>query len=202
MDQPPRNQKNNKQQRQRIGVGRVAVKIEAKAAEDRPGVNALHPVGAAGEPARAVGDLLKQQGKSERQHDQGQMAEARDDETRQIAENAGGERRKDEPRQRLAEAPFGQQSRRVSADAEIGGVAERDDAAKAEDQIERQRKQRGDRDLARQHQIGRRENKGQKRRQPEDDLAPVPADLRLQIVARRKRLISHRTLWRMISSEN
>jgi hypothetical protein len=65
-------------------------------------------------------------------------------------------------------------------------VAERDDAAKAEDQIEREREQRGDRDLARQHQIGRRQNKRQKRRQPEGDLAPLPADLRLQIVARRR----------------
>jgi hypothetical protein len=56
------------------------------------------PSEAAGEPAGAVGDFLQQQGKSERQHNQGQMPDARDDEARQVAEHARGERGKDKSR--------------------------------------------------------------------------------------------------------
>src|SRR6202035_727710 len=63
-------------------------------------------------------------------------------------------------------------------------MGERHDAAKAENEIERQRKQRRDRDLARQDQIRRRENEWQQGGEPENNLAPSPADLRLQIIAR------------------
>ena len=45
-------------------------------------------------------------------------------------------------------------------------MAERDDAGIAEDQIERQSKQGGDGDLARQDQIIGEQREGQKRRQP------------------------------------
>ena len=59
-----------------------------------------------------------------------------------IAERCPPPRRDDKPGQWLAPAPFGKQSRSIGADAEIGGVAERYDSGKAEDEIERQREQR------------------------------------------------------------
>jgi hypothetical protein len=45
-------------------------------------------------------------------------------------------------------AVFGQQARGIGADAEIRGVAERNDARVAQDQIEGQREEPGDEDLA------------------------------------------------------
>ena len=184
MNEPPRDQENEEQSGERVAVGGVAVEIEANFAEQRPGMNALQAVEAAGEPAGAVGGFLQHQADAERDHDQRQVAKPRDDEARQIAEQAGGNRRGDKPGQRLAPATFRKQPRRIGADAEIGGVAERYDAGKAEDEIERQREQSRDRDLARQHQIIRRQHERQQRREPERDLAPLPAVLRLQILNR------------------
>ena len=70
-------QEHEEQHDQRIGVGGVAVEIEAEGAEERPDLHALQAVGAAGEPARAVGRLVQQQAQAERDHDQREMAEAR-----------------------------------------------------------------------------------------------------------------------------
>ena len=64
MDQPPRDQENRRTARQRVAVGGVAVKIELEVAEQRPHVDALQAIGAAGEPACAVGDFLQQQARS------------------------------------------------------------------------------------------------------------------------------------------
>src|SRR5207244_3321689 len=88
-----------------------------------------------------------------------------------------------ESEERLAPSMLGEQARRIRADAEVRRVAERDDAGVAEDQVERQREQRGDGDLARQLQIRRRGDEGQQRAQPEDGLEPPPADLRFEMPA-------------------
>ena len=112
------------------------------------------------------------------------MAEAGDDETREIAEHAGRGGSDHQAGQRLAPAPFCNQARGVGAEAEIGGVAERHDARIAEDEIERQRKQRSDRDLARQQQIVGREHERKQRCEPERDFERAPADLRFEVALR------------------
>ena len=140
-------------------------------------MNALQTVEAAGKPIRIVRGLLQQQAEAERDHDQREVAKASNDEARDIADDARGDARDQQPRQRLAPSPHGNQAGRVGTDAEIGGVAERDDAGEAKDEIERQRKQRGNRHLARQQQIIGRQHERQQRREPERDLAPVPACL-------------------------
>ena len=185
IDQPPRHQEEHEQHDQRVPVGGVAVEIEPEQAEQRPHPHALQAVGAAGEPARAVGGLEQQEPEAERDHDQRQMAEARDDEAHQHS-RAGPRQcpRSSKPGERLAPAALGDEARGVGAEAEERGVAERDDAGVAEDQIERQREQRGDRDLARQHQIVRRHHERQQRREPEHDLDGAPADLRFQMLVR------------------
>src|SRR5206468_1052605 len=72
----------------------------------------------------------------------------------------------------------------VGGKAEIGGVAEGDDSGIAEDEIERERKQRSDRDVTREHEIIGREYEGEQGREPERDLERTPADLRLEITLR------------------
>ena len=63
-------QENQEQHGQRIAIGGVAVEIELEHAEQRPDVDALQAVDAAGEPARAVGRFVQQQPEAERDHDQ------------------------------------------------------------------------------------------------------------------------------------
>ena len=64
---------------------------------------------------------------------------------------------------------------RIGADAEERGVAERDDAGIAEDQVERQREQRQPQDIGH-DQIARGKQEGAgERENPERDLAPAPA---------------------------
>src|SRR5688572_7560911 len=72
----------------------------------------------------------------------------------------------------LGEQPCG-----IGADPEERSMAERDDAGVAEDEVERQREQRGDRDLACEREIVRRDDERQERGEPEDDLQRPPADL-------------------------
>ena len=80
----------------------------------------------------------------------------------------------DEPRERLAPAVHREEPRRVRADAEERGVAERDDAGVAEDQVEREREERRDQDLAAEHAIaGEKEEAAASSDQPEDDLRPA-----------------------------
>ncbi len=186
MDQPPRAQEHHEQHGERIAVGGVAVEVEIETAEQRPDVHALQPVAAAGQPARAVGRLLQQQAEAERDHDQRQMPKARDHEARGVAEQSGGGGADDEPGQRLAPDEFREQAGGIGGGAEKGGVAERDDAGIAEDEIEREREQRGDRDLAGELEIGRQEEKRQQCSEPERGLERVPARLRLEIFDRRR----------------
>src|SRR5262249_19527513 len=137
VDQSPRHQEEAEQNHERIGVGGGAVEIELEDAEQLPHAHALQAVGAAGQPARAVGRLGEQQAEAKRDHDQREMAETGDDETREISEHASGGGGDHQPGQRLAPTPFRYQARGVGGEAEIGGMAERYDAAIAENEIER-----------------------------------------------------------------
>ena len=88
MDQPSRHQEDREQHAQRVGVGGVAVEIEPEAAQQRPDAHALEPVGAAGQPVGAVGRLVEQHAQTERDHDQGQVLDAGDDEARGVPDQA------------------------------------------------------------------------------------------------------------------
>src|SRR5262249_40849629 len=142
---------------------------------------ALQPVAAAGEPVGAICCLECEQAKAKSDHDQGEMAEARDNEAHGETDESGCGRSEDEAGERLAPAKFGDQTCGVGADAEKRRVTERDDAGVAKDEVERKCEQRGDRDLTRKRQVVREQHEGQQRRQPEHDLQRMPAALRLEI---------------------
>jgi len=184
VDQSPRHQEEDEQNHERIGVGGGAVEIELEDAEELPHAHALQTIGAAGQPARAVGRLGEQQAKAERDHDQREVAKARDDETRDISEQAGSRGGDHQTGQRLAPAPFRNQARGVGGKAEIGGMAERHDAGITENEIERQREQRRDGDLARQHEVVGSEHERKQRCEPERNFHRPPADLGLEIALR------------------
>jgi hypothetical protein len=181
-DQPAHHQEHQKQHGERIGVADVAPEIEREVSEQRPHPHALQAIGAAGEPMRAVRSLGEQQAEAERDHDQGEMAEARDDEAREIAEQPGRGAGDQEPGQRLAPAPLRDQARGIGAEAEEGRMAERHDASVAEDEVEREREQRRDGDLARQLQVARGDPERQQRGEPERDLDRAPTRLRDEVL--------------------
>src|SRR5439155_18949828 len=110
--------------------------------------------------------------------DEGEVAESGNDETRDISERAGGGGSEDQTGQRLAPAPFRNQTRGVGAKAEIGRMAERYDAGVTEDEVERQREQRRDGDLARQHQVVGGEHEWKQCCEPEGNFDGLPANLR------------------------
>ena len=72
---------------------------------------------------------------------------------------------------------LGHQSRRIGPHPEKGGMAERDNAAIAEDQIERQSEQAHNRNLAEQQGFGGKHKQHGEARQPEQAFAPAPARL-------------------------
>ncbi|MNM75721.1 hypothetical protein D3C81_875160 [compost metagenome] len=68
-----------------------------------------------------------------------------------------------------------QQARRIGAQPEEGRVAERDNAGIAEDQVQRQREQAGNQDLAAEDQVVRQQEEDRHRHKPEDDFGRMPA---------------------------
>src|ERR1700732_5572305 len=106
------------------------------------------------------------------------MTESGDDEACQITKYAGGERGDQKAGERFAPAPFVNKPRSIGADAEIRGVAERNNSGKAEDQIERKHEQRGNGDLARQQEIVGGENEREEGGEPKGNLAPARGTLR------------------------
>jgi hypothetical protein len=100
-------QETAKQDCERIGISSAAEHVELEA-EQRPHPDALQPVGAAGQVARAVRRLVQQEPEAERQHDEREVAEAHDDVAERIAKQTGNDCRKDETRERLAEVMLGQ----------------------------------------------------------------------------------------------
>src|SRR5512145_76836 len=100
-----------------------------------------------------------------------------------VADNSRKDSREQQTRERLADGVLGEQPRGIGADAEEGGVAERDDAGVAEDQVKGQREKRRDRDLAREREVARRNDERQQRAQPEHDLERTPARPRTEVEA-------------------
>ena len=91
--------------------------------------------------------------------------------------------RDEKAQDRIVVAVFGDDPGSIGADAEESGLAERDDAGIAQDEVERQREQRKPHDVGH-DQVARREDEGAgEREDPERDLAPVPASLPDRVIS-------------------
>src|SRR6185503_3621986 len=112
-----------------------------------------------------------------------EVAEADDDVAERVTQHPGGDRGGEKAGQGFSQVVLGEEPGAVRAEAEERGVAERYDPGVAEDQVERQREQRRDRDLAREREIARRDGERQQRAKPEGDLERVPAHLRPEMLA-------------------
>ena len=173
---PARQQEQQEQHDQRVEEAGLAEHVERKQAEDRRHLDALQPVGAAGDVGEAFRQRFQQQRDAERHHQPGQVDAADDKETGEEAEHHGDETGHDQRNDRLVDdAVQRQQPRRIGADAEEGGMSERDDAGIAEDQIERQREQRQPQDVGHDQVARRKQERAGRRENPERDFGRAPA---------------------------
>ena len=117
-------------------------KVVLEHAEQRLEDEAGYAVIAAGDVGAEIAELLQHDGGGKRKHQQGQAAvpqqEPAGNKPDQSSQDSGGE----QPADRLGPAESGSSERhRIGTDAEEGGVPQRDDAAVAENKIEREREQ-------------------------------------------------------------
>ena len=148
MHDPPRQQEQQEQHGERVEEADLAEHVECEQAEDRLHLDALQPVGTAGDVRKALRQRLQQQRDSQRHHQPGEIDAPDHQEAGEKAEHRGGKARDDQRQHRFADdAVQRQQPGRIGADPEERGMAERNDAGVAEDQIERQRKQRQPHDV-------------------------------------------------------
>ena len=175
MHQHAHEQPAQEQDRQAVPVGGAAEHVEAEGAEDRLDAHALQAVGAAGQPARLVGQLLQHEDDGKREHQQGQAVRAQDDHAGDQPDDARDDAGDRQCAEWLVPAVHGQDAGGVGADAEERGMAERHDAGVAEDEVQRQREQDHDEDLAAQRQVvGKQEIAGD-RDQPRRRFPPAQA---------------------------
>src|SRR5262249_61151984 len=141
----------------------------------------------------------EQEAEAKRDHDQREMAKARDDEAREIPKEACRRTGDQEASQRLAPPPLRDQAGSIGAKPEKRGMAERNNSRIAENEVEREREHRRDGDLARELQIARGEPERKECGEPEHDFSRPPSRPRGEMLMRvgdrreRHRLIASRT---------
>ena len=175
MDEPARNPEHREQDGERVKIRGRADHVEAEQAEHRLHLDALQAVGAAGPTRQLVGRLEHHQADADGHHQTRQVGAAQHEKAGDEARQRREDERGDEADDRIGNAVLGEQARAVRTDAEERGVAERDDAGVAEDQVEREREQGDDRDLAQQQMVLGKDEVGDHRQQPERDLGRAPA---------------------------
>src|SRR5712691_750116 len=176
IDDAAREQKEDEQHREAVGIGGVAEHIEAKPPEQRVDDDALQAVGAAGQPVIAVAELAQHERDAKRHHDAGEIRDAQDEEARHETKR-GGRHPGDQQRERgLAdELVLRQEAGAIGAESEERRLAERDDAGIAENEIEREREQAEDRDLGENQVAAGKEENRREGGDPEDDFGKPPA---------------------------
>ncbi len=179
MHDAPRQQEQEERDDQRIEETDLAENVESEGFQNRLHLDALQAVGAAGDVRETLGERFQQQRDAERHHQACQIGAADHEEAGEETQHSRNQASGDQRQHRLADdAMQGQQPGAIGADAEEGGMPERDDAGIAEDQVERQRKQREPHDV-RHDQIARRKDEGAgDDEEPEGELAPMPPRVR------------------------
>ena len=174
--EPAREREQHEQHGEAVERGvALAGEADREEAEHRPD-REVEPVGAAGQPAVAVGEFAEHQRHAHRHHQPREIGAAQ-----QQRRGRRGRARRRRPRRRRGRASGSviagvrEDRRGVGADAEKRRLSERDDAGEAEDEIERQREQARDRisliSAARDGKARIAASDGE----PERDLAPAPA---------------------------
>ena len=154
--------------------GHRLVEIQAEGGRAR---KAAQPVVAVGHRHPAIRRAPQHLRERERQHEEAQARRAQRDQSERAAHQRRREQR-DRRRHPVAEAELELQERRdVRGDAKIGGMAERRQAAVAEQQIDARGEHREDHDLAREVDVVLARDQRQSRGQHAEDNPPHAANL-------------------------
>ena len=168
-------QKDQEHDAQAIEIRRAPAQTEAEHAENLAHLDARKPVDAAGDRRGLVGRLEQHQPDAQRDHQPGEILAANDQEAGDEAHHSGHDRGENEAAEGLAPAMLGEEARGVRTQTEERRVAERKMPRVAQDQIERQREQPGDENLAAEGEITGESEIADHRKQPEADLPGAPA---------------------------
>ena len=151
--------------------------------EDGPHDDALEAVGAAGELRNLVGDLAHDERDAERHHQAREIGAAQDQKAGGESEHGGAQAGHQQRKHRLGDdAVLGQERAGIGAQTEEGGMAERDDAGIAENEVEREREQGEPGDLGEDQVPPGQQEHARHRRQPEDVFERAPARARREMV--------------------
>ena len=175
IDHAAQHHEEDEQHNQAVDVRRLSVQVELEYAQQFAHHHAGQAVDAAGDERCLVGGLEQHQANAQRYHQPGQVLPAHDQKADQVAGQRGHRCGNEQPADRLAPAMHGQQACGVCPQAEESGMAQRDNAGVAEDQVERQREQADDHDLADQDQVAGKGEVGGDGQQPEHDFQRLPA---------------------------
>jgi hypothetical protein len=137
-----RQHKQRQQHGDRIAGCRAPAQVKLKAAQQRPHHHALQTVGTAGEPVQLVSQFHQNQSNAQGHHQAGQIGATQNSGTAQGAQNGGCQHAHQQTQQRIGHHQLGKQGRRIGTHAKKSGVPQRHDAGVAQNQIQRQRKQR------------------------------------------------------------
>ena len=175
MHQTPRQPEQREQHGQAVAIGGLAVHVETEQAQHRREADALQAVQPAGDVGQLVRRFVEHQRHTQRHHQPRQVGAAQHQKTADQAQRAGHRGCQQQAQQRVADAMHRQQACRIGTGAKERCVAQRDQTGVAQDQVQRQRKQRGDRYLRQQRQIVGKHKIGQQRQQPEAIFRHAPA---------------------------
>ena len=176
MHDPPRQQEQHEQHAKTVEEADLAEHVEREQAEDRLHLDALQPVGAAGDVGKALRQRLQQQSDPKRHHQAGEVDTPDHQKTGEKADRGGDEAGNQQRNHRLGDdAVQGQQAGGISTDAEERGVAERYNSGVAENEIERQREQSQPHDIRHDQIAGGEQERTRQCENPERDLARAPA---------------------------
>src|SRR5262249_9285271 len=124
MNNAPRQQEENEQHGEAIGVTHVAENIELELSQYRADGDALQAVSAAGDPRNLVRDLTHDQGNAERHHEAREIRSAQHEKARGESKNYRRSAGHDKGQHRLVDdGVLAQERRDIGAEAEKRGMA-------------------------------------------------------------------------------
>ena len=158
----------------------VAENVDFGEAEiDRHALPAGQPVIAAGDRVPAIGDEIEHLAEGDRHHREIDAAQAHDQHADDRRGDGPGDHADRDAGERVRDQVFDRQAGAVDAEAEIGGVAERQNAGEAQQEIQRHRRQRQHQHLAAQRRVAADPAEpighGQQQ-QPDRDIGAAPGE--------------------------
>ena len=175
MHESAQQQKKYQADRHRVPGGGAAVEVELKTAQHRGHHHTLQAIRTARQPIELVGQLQQDQRHAQGHHKAGQVRAAHDGQAAHSAQYGRHGRRDQQADEWIGHHQLGKQRGGICAGAKEGGMPERDDAGVTQHQIERDCKQRHDRDFADQQRMAGHYQRRQQRQQPEHWLPGLPA---------------------------